>query len=63
MVKDLINDFKKFCNQQNWTHEQIAEKLGCSRSYVTRIFSGTRIPSAKILDEMERIMKEYGYEE
>ena len=57
MTNELIAQFKDFCNHKGWTHDEISEKIGCSRSYITRIFSGSRTPSAKILDKMEKIIK------
>ena len=57
MVNEIIEKFKHFCEEREWTHEQIAQKLECSRSYITRIFSEIRTPSAKILDKIEEVMQ------
>ena len=57
MVKDIIEQFKKFCEREGWIQEQIAEKLECSRSHISKIFSGTRNPSMKVLEKMEEVMK------
>lgn len=57
MIKDIIEQFKKFCEQEGWIQEQIAEKLECSRSHISKIFSGTRNPSMKVLEKMEEVMK------
>lgn len=63
MVKDIIQQFKNFCEVKEWIQEQIAEELNCSRSHVSKIFSGTRNPSIKILEQMEKVMKRYNFEE
>ena len=57
MVKDIIEQFKNFCEKEGWIQEQIAEKLKCSRSHISKIFSGTRNPSMKLLEKMEEVMK------
>ena len=36
--------------------KQIANELKCSRSHVSRIFSGSRKPSMKVLEKMEEVM-------
>lgn len=56
MVKDIIEQFKKFCEMKGWIQEQIAKELKCSRSHVSKIFSGTRNPSIKLLAKMEEVM-------
>ena len=57
---DIITNFHSFCNDNRWTHEVAAEKLGCSRSHVSKIFSGTRNPSIEVLRKMEEVMENYG---
>lgn len=57
MIKDIIEQFKNFCNLNGWIQDEIAEKLGCSRSHVSKIFSGSRNPSMKILEKMEEVIK------
>ena len=57
MIRNIIEQFKEFCETKGWIQEQIAEKLKCSRSHISKIFSGTRNPSIKILERMEEVMK------
>ena len=57
MVRNIIEQFKDFCKAKGWIQEQIAEELKCSRSHISKIFSGTRNPSIKILEKMEEVMK------
>ena len=56
MVKDIIEQFKHFCRLKGWTQKEIAERLECDRSHVSKIFSGTRNPSITILEKMEEVM-------
>lgn len=56
MIKDIIKEFKLFCERKGWIQEQIANELKCSRSHVSRIFSGSRKPSMKVLEKMEEVM-------
>lgn len=62
MVKDIIEQYKNFCKRKGWIQEQAAAELGCCRSHLSKIFSGTRNPSIKILEQMEKIMKKYNFE-
>lgn len=53
---DIIVNFQGFCEDNEWTHDIAAQKIGCSRSYISKIFAGTRNPSIKILRKMEEVM-------
>jgi len=53
---DIIANFQGFCDDNNWTHEIAAQKIGCSRSHISKIFAGTRNPSIEILRRMEEVM-------
>ena len=56
MVKNIIKQFKYFCEIKGWTQKEVAERLECDRSHVSKIFSGTRNPSITILEKMEEVM-------
>jgi transcriptional regulator with XRE-family HTH domain len=56
MVKDIIKQFKYFCEVKGWKQKEIAERLECDRSHISKIFSGTRNPSITILEKMEEVM-------
>ena len=56
MIKDIIKQFKYFCEVKGWKQKEIAERLECDRSHVSKIFSGTRNPSITILEKMEEVM-------
>ena len=41
---------------QDWTYQIAAEKIGCSRTHLGRIFNGLRAPSMSLLMRMEEVM-------
>ena len=53
---DIISNFIKYCDDNKWTHEIAAQRIGCSRSHISKIFSKTRNPSINILKKMEEVM-------
>ena len=53
---DIIANFQGFCEDNKWTHDITAQKIGCSRSHISKIFAGTRNPSIEILRKMEEVM-------
>jgi len=53
---DIIANFQDFCEDNKWTHDIAAQKIGCSRSHISKIFAGTRNPSIEILRRMEEVM-------
>ena len=56
MVKDIIEKYQQFCQDRGWIQEEAAEAIGCCRSHLSKIFSGKRNPSMKILEKMEEVM-------
>ena len=63
MIQEIIDKYKLYIENKGWTHAQAAEKIGCCRAHMSRIFNGERTPSIKLLMEMERVMKEYKIKE
>lgn len=57
MIEQIINNFKQFIKDNQWTQRQAAEAIGCCRPHITRIFNGERTPSIKLLMRMEEVMK------
>jgi len=53
---DIIANFQSFCKNNRWTHDIAAQKIGCSRSHISKIFAGTRNPSIEILRRMEEVV-------
>ena len=60
MIQEIIDNFKKFVHDQNWTITKAAEEIGCHRTHLSKIFHGHYVPSMTLLNEMEKVMKEYG---
>ena len=60
MIKDIIEQYKNFCEQQGWLQQIAADKIGCCRTHLSKIFSGQRNPSIKLLEKMEEVMKNGG---
>ena len=58
MTKEVINKYKIYCKKKRWTQEEASERIGCHRAHLSRIFSGERNPSVKLLDKMEEVMKD-----
>lgn len=58
MIKDIIAQYKKFCESHGWTQQTSAEKIGCCRTHLSKIFSGQRNPSMKLLERIEEAMKD-----
>ena len=56
MVKDIIEQYKNFCKSKGWLQEESAAKIGCCRTHLSKIFSGQRNPSMKLLEKMEEVM-------
>lgn len=61
LTKDIIEKYQSFMNYKNWTQTEAAEEVGCSQEHLSRIFRGLKNPSAKLLDRMEEVMRNYGY--
>lgn len=57
MTRDIIKQYELFIYNQGWTQTMAAEKIGCSQEHLSRIFKGTKNPSVRLLDEMERTME------
>lgn len=60
MIQEIIEKYKQFVYNQRWTITKAAEKIGCHRTHLSKIFHGHYVPSAALLDKMEKVMKEYG---
>ena len=63
MIQDIIENYKKFITQKNWTYAIAAEAIGCCRTHLGRIFNGKRVPSMTLLNKMEQVMKNYNFKE
>ena len=59
MNEEILEQFKQFCHEHRLTQKAAAEQLGCDHSHVSKMFSGVRNPSKKMLNKMEVFMNEY----
>ena len=58
MIESIIENFKNFLDMKGWSKQRAAEELGCSREHISRIISGQRNPSVKLLMKIEQLMEE-----
>lgn len=56
MIQEIINNYYNFIKYKGWTYLLAAEKIGCSRTHLGRIFNGLRSPSMNLLMKMEEVM-------
>lgn len=59
MVQDIIDRYWLLTKKEHWLQDEAAERIGCSRSHLSKIFNGKRKPSMTLLEAMERVLKEY----
>jgi len=57
MIQKIIKDYYNYIRKKEWTYERAAERIGCCRSHLGRIFNGKRIPSMTLLNKMEEVME------
>lgn len=60
MIQEIIDKYKQFVKDKEWTITFAAAAIGCHRTHLSNIFHDKRIPSMTLLNEMERIMEKYG---
>ena len=57
MIQEIIDKYRNFIEYKGWTYAIAAEKIGCCRTHLGRIFNGLRSPSMSLLMKMEEVMK------
>ena len=57
MIQEIIDKYYNYIKEREWTYEKAAEKIGCCRTHLGRIFNGKRIPSMTLLNKMEEVME------
>ena len=57
MIQEIINQFNTYINKNNFTQEEAAKQIGCCQEHLSRILSGKKTPSVKLLMKMEEVMK------
>jgi transcriptional regulator with XRE-family HTH domain len=63
MSSEILEQFREFCRENKLTQKNAADRLGCDHSHVSKMFSGVRNPSKKMLAKIEAFMNEYEKEE
>ena len=56
MIQEIIDKYYNYIKEKEWTYEKAAEKIGCCRTHLGRIFNGKRIPSMTLLNKMEEVI-------
>lgn len=57
MVEKLLEELKHYMSKNNLTQIQLANKLNVNQSQVSRLLSGARLPSAKMINKIETLLK------
>ena len=57
MIQEIIDNYYKLIKEKGWTYQIAAEKIGCCRTHLGRIFNGKRVPSMTLLNKMEEVIK------
>lgn len=63
MIDEIIDKYIRFIRQTYSTQTEAADELNISRSHLSKIIHKKDNPSLTLLQRMERVMKNYGYEE
>ena len=57
VVEKLLEELKHYMIKNNLTQIQLANKLNVNQSQVSRLLSGARLPSAKMINKIEMLLK------
>jgi len=57
LMKSLGENFKKARERKKLTQSQLAEKMGCKQSFVSKLERGVREPNLATLVTMQNILK------
>lgn len=49
------DDLRRWIERAGWTHQQVADYLGCSRALVSHFVNGTRSPSLRLAVRIQRM--------
>lgn len=53
----FLSEVEKWMDETNTNQTLLAKKLGTSKSYLTQLFQGDKMPNMKLLARLEMIMK------
>ena len=57
MIEKLLEELKQYMLENNLTQKKLAELLQVNQPQISRLFSGTRQPSAKMINKIETLLK------
>lgn len=57
MIEKLLEELKNYMEKKGLTQKQLAELLEVNQPQISRLFSGTRQPSAKMINKIETLLK------
>lgn len=57
MIEKLLEELKNYMEKKGLTQKQLAELLEVNQPQISRLFSGVRQPSAKMIKKIEILLK------
>lgn len=57
MIEKLLEELKQYMLNNNLTQKELAELLQVNQPQISRLFSGARQPSAKMINKIETLLK------
>jgi transcriptional regulator with XRE-family HTH domain len=58
MIEKLLEQLKQYMLDNDLTQKELAELLQVNQPQISRLFSGTRQPSAKMIKKIEQLLQE-----
>lgn len=56
MIEKLLEELKNYMEKKGLTQKQLAELLEVNQPQISRLFSGVRQPSAKMIKKIENLL-------
>ena len=57
MIEKLLEELKQYMKIKGLTQKELAELLEVNQPQISRLFSGARQPSAKMINKIEKLLK------
>lgn len=57
MIEKLLEELKQYMKIKGLTQKELAELLEVNQPQISRLFSGVRQPSAKMINKIEKLLK------
>lgn len=57
MIEKLLEELKQYMLDNKLTQKELAELLQVNQPQISRLFSGVRQPSAKMINKIETLLK------